>query len=151
MKLTIFLISGNKQLYTKPLFLNINWIWRWCHVGHFTKLCLRQRRLCNIVKTTNAIALIKGMSESVSKFPQTPWKMTNLKESLHFSQAAQVLATFTYVSVGQKWKKNSKIGSLAKKTKVLQIVGAEKKNLKIHGDFCIMSYALFWWPLIFRL
>lgn len=68
------------------------------------------------------------MSESVSKFPQTPWKMTNLKESLHFSQAAQVLATFTYVSVGQKWKKKSKIGSLAKKTKVLQIVGAEKKN-----------------------
>ena len=109
MKLTIFLISRNKQLYTKPLFLNINWIWRWCHVGHFTKLYLRQRRLCNIIKTTNAISLIKGMSESVSKFPQTPWKMTNLKESLHFSQAAQVLATFTYVSNGQKWKKNQKL------------------------------------------
>lgn len=130
MKLTIFLISRNKKLYTKPLFLNINWIWRWCHVGHFTKLCLRQRRLCNIVKTTNAIALIKGMSESVSKFPQTPWKMTNLKESLHFSQAAQVLATFTYVSVGQKWKKKIKNWLFSKKNKSFANCRCWEKKLK---------------------
>ena len=69
--------------------------------------------------------------------------MTNLKESLHFSQAAQVLATFTIRLSRPKMKKKIKNWLFSKKTKVLQIVGAEKKNLKIHGDFCIMSYALF--------
>ena len=101
MKLTTCFILKTKQIYTKTLTVSestfkIKLMSAWTL---FSKFCLRQqffankdfytnKRFCNIFKTTNTKKLIKAISESSSKFLQTPWKKTTLKQPIHFSRAA---------------------------------------------------------------
>ena len=100
------IFSRTLQIYTKTLTVSesrgkIKTISRWIifeilltsAVICKQKLCA-EKKLCNIFKTTNTKNLIKTILENHFKLLKTPGKTTILKQSKHFLQVVQFLATF---------------------------------------------------------